>query len=202
MTRLHDTVSLPQPRLDSECSVEHALRMRRTLRQFSQTALTLADIAQLLWAAQGITSAEGFRAAPSAGALYPLELYLVSGNVQGLGAGIYKYVPAGHALTRTTSQDIRRQLAEAAYGQDWIEQSAAIVGFSAIERRTTGKYGSRGIRYVHIEVGHAAQNVALQATCLGLGAAVVGAFDDDRVARIMDLPKDEQVRYLMPVGRP
>lgn len=195
------TVPLPPPRLDSSCSVERALHTRRTTREFSNQAITLGELSQLLWAAQGITSPEGFRTAPSAGALYPLEVSLTAGNVEGLGAGIYRYVPETHRLTRTASGDVRSPLASAALGQDWFEASAAVLVFATVEQRTTRKYGTRGGRYIHIEVGHAAQNVALQAVCLGLATAVVGAFDDTRVGELMKLPPGEQPLYLMPVGR-
>lgn len=196
------TVSLPSPRLESGCSVERALHARRTIREFRDQAITLGELSQLLWAAQGVTSPGGFRTAPSAGALYPLEVSLVVGNVEGLGAGIYRYAPETHQLTQAASGDVRSSLASAALRQDWFEASAAVLVFAAVEQRTTRKYGTRGIRYVHIEVGHAAQNVALQAVCLGLATAVVGAFDDARVGQLMKLPPGEQPLYLMPVGRP
>ncbi len=197
-----EAISLPAPRADSDRSLERTLRERRSVRDFRPAALKLAEVSQLLWAAQGITSREGFRTAPSAGALYPLEVYLVVGRVEGLGAGVYLYRPHGHKLLPVGAGDRRDALAAAAYGQQWVEDGAAVLVFSAVERRTTRKYGSRGVRYVHIEVGHAAQNAFLQAVALGLAAAVVGAFDDARVHDLIDMGEDEQPLYLMPVGRP
>lgn len=201
MTEAAATLSLPPPRLDSTYSLERALKERRTIRAFSQQPLTLPEVSQLLWAAQGITGTGGLRTAPSAGALYPLEVYLVVGQVQGLAAGIYKYRPDGHMLIRWVPEDKRAELAAAAFGQSWLQHSAAIIVFSAVETRTTGKYGDRGIRYIAMEVGHAGQNILLQAVALGLGAAVVGAFDDQRVDRLMNLPKQERTLYLLPIGR-
>ena len=200
-TRSTDRISLPAPRQDSGFSLERALHERRSVREFSKAALTQEEVSQLLWAAQGITSREGLRTAPSAGALYPLELYLAAGNVQNLDPGIYKYVPAGHKLKKIMAGDQRRELA-AALSQDCVANAAAVLVFTAVERRTTRKYGSRGVRYMHIEVGHAAQNVFLQATALGLGAVVVGAFDDDRLRETLKLPEGEAPLYLMPLGRP
>ena len=201
-TRSTDRISLPVPRLDSGFSLERALHERRSVREFGKAALTQEEVSQLLWAAQGITSRDDLRTAPSAGALYPLELYLAAGNVQNLDPGIYKYVPAGHKLKKIIAGDQRRELAAAALSQDCVANAAAVLVFTAVEQRTTRKYGSRGVRYMHIEVGHAAQNVFLQATALGLGAVVVGAFDDDRLRVTLKLPEGEVPLYLMPLGRP
>lgn len=194
------TVTLPAPRLDGGVSLEHALAERRSMREFARGALSLAQVAQLLWAAQGVTYRDGARTAPSAGALYPLDLYLVAGEVRDLAPGVYRYVPGRHQLEPVAAGDVRRGLGAAALAQECVAEGAAVFVFTAVERRTTRKYGPRGVRYVHIEVGHAAQNLALQATALGLGSVTVGAFDDDAVARLLDLPKGEAPLYLMPVG--
>jgi SagB-type dehydrogenase family enzyme len=196
-----DSINLPEPRLESDFSVEQAIQNRRSVRKFSKKPLTLAEVSQLLWSAQGMTGDGGLRSAPSAGALYPLVIYLVAGNVTDLEPGIYQYSPGGHKLLRIKEGDSRKELSSAALKQHWMKDSAALLIFSAIEKKTTWKYRKRGIRYIHIEVGHSAQNVFLQAQSLGLGAAVVGAFDDSRVEKILDLPAGEQVLYLMPVGR-
>ncbi len=197
-----DSISLPAPRQDSDFSIERALRERRSVREFGKTALTQEEVSQLLWSAQGITSRDGLRTAPSAGALYPLELYLVAGAVQGLEPGIYKYAPSGHKLMKISAGDRRHKLAAAAHGQDCVADAAAVLVFTAVERRTARKYGSRGVRYVHIEIGHASQNVFLQATALGLRAVAVGAFEDDAVGELLHLPDGEAALYLMPLGRP
>lgn len=197
-----DAVSLPTPRHDSGFSLERALHERRSVRDFGRTALTREEISQLLWAAQGITDRGGLRAAPSAGALYPLELYLVVGTVRDLDPGVYGYIPAGHKLAKVVTGDRRRELALAAHDQDCVADAAAVLVFTAVERRTTRKYGGRGVRYMHIETGHAAQNVLLQATALGLGAVVVGAFDDNAVGELLHFPGGEAPVYLMPLGRP
>ena len=196
-----DMINLPEPRLESDYSIEQAIHNRRSVREFSNKPLSLAEVSQLLWSAQGMTDDKGLRSAPSAGALYPLVLYLVAGNVKDLNPGIYQYSPVGHQLRKMRDGDSRMDLARAALQQYWIQESAAVLIFSAIEKRTTRKYGQRGIRYIHIEVGHSAQNVFLQAQSLGLGAAVVGAFDDSRIGTILNMPAEEQVLYLMPLGR-
>lgn len=194
-------VKLPEPRYVSNTSIEKALLKRRSIRDYKDKPLTLSEVSQLLWAAQGITDPRGFRTAPSAGALYPLELYIVAGNVNDLLHGIYKYKPHGHELARVVEGDKRAELCNAALGQDWVGSGAVVIVFSAVYERTTAKYGERGIRYVHIEVGHAAQNVYLQAISLNLGTVVVGAFYNNEVKKIMNMRDEEQPLCIMPVGR-
>jgi len=195
------TIALPEPRYTGSTPVERALRERRSIRDYKDEPLTLAELSQLLWAAQGITDSRGYRTAPSAGALYPLELYVVVGNVTGLPAGVYKYRPRGHEVRRIAEGDKRSELSNAALGQASIRKGAAVLVFCAVYERTTAKYGERGVRYVHIEVGHAAQNVLLQAGALNLGAVVMGAFRDEDVKRVVRMEEDEQPLYVMPVGR-
>jgi SagB-type dehydrogenase family enzyme len=196
-----DALLLPPPRPASPVSVEEALASRRSVRHFADAPLTLADAAQLVWAAQGITHAEGLRTAPSAGALYPLEIYLVAGTVAAAPAGVYRYLPAHHRLERTVAGDLRRALAAAAFHQNWIAEAPAMIVIAAVVRRTRLKYGERGERYVPIEAGHAAQNVGLQAVALGLGATLVGAFADAEVKRLLGLTEEEPL-LLVPVGKP
>jgi SagB-type dehydrogenase family enzyme len=195
-------IALPEPRLEGEVSVEKALALRRSLREFAAEPLPLAAASQLLWAAQGITAPDGLRTAPSAGALYPLEVYLVAGSVSGVPAGVYRYAPRRHALIPIQRGDPREALAEATFRQDWIAEAPAIVVLAAVYQRTSRKYGERGARYVHIEAGHAAQNVYLQAGALGFGTTLVGAFDDEDLARVLGLPKRVEPIGLLPVGKP
>jgi len=162
-------LALPQPRTNSEISVEHCLLKRRSVRSFKNAALSLADISQLLWAAQGVAAEGHLGTAPSAGALYPLEVYLVAGNMDGLVPGGYHYRSGRQELVLAKAGDFRRELARAALGQDCVANGAAIILFAAVYARTRGKYGQRATRYVHIEAGHAAQNVCLQPPHLGLG---------------------------------
>jgi SagB-type dehydrogenase family enzyme len=196
-----EVIKLPEPRHDSDVSLEQSLLERRSVRDYSGQPLTLQEISQLTWAAQGLTDPRGFRTAPSAGGLYPLELYLVAGDVEDLPPGVYRYQPDGHQLVKTGDGDKRAGLAEAALEQEWVEEGAVDFVFTAVYERTTGKYGERGIRYVHMEAGHAAQNLCLQATALGLGAVTIGAFYDEQVSRLLNLPADEQPLYVIPVGR-
>lgn len=195
-----DSIDLPKPREDGALSVERALQQRRTVRSFKDAPLTMQQAAQLLWAAQGISGGDGLRTAPSAGALYPLETYLLAGKVTGLPSGIYRYEPERHRLLRVAAGDRRAELARAALGQSWMMQAPAIIAFGAVEARTTRKYGRRGIGYIYIEVGHAAQNALLQAQALELGAAVVGAFEDAPVVALFGMGREERPLYLVPVG--
>ncbi len=198
--RLH-LITLPEPHYEGQRSIESVLHRRRSVRSFTDAPLTMAEVSQLVWAAQAITHADGLRTAPSAGALYPLTVYLVVGNVQALSQGIYTYQPQKHALLRVIAGDKRAELSAAALEQSWVQESAVVMVLSAIYERTTTRYGERGRRYVHMEVGHAAQNIQLQAVSLNLGSVVVGAFDDRKVQRIMQLTTREVPLSLMPVGR-
>ena len=201
MTRSPEFTSLPEPVTSGEKSLEALLQQRRSVREYQEAALDLSTIGQLLWAAQGITDLQGFRTAPSAGALYPLELYVVAGNVDGLPPGVYHYHPDKHRLQQTEAGDLRHMLSRAALAQPWVKAAAAVVVVTAVYGRTTRKYGERGVRYVHMEVGHAAQNLFLQAEAIGLAAVVVGAFEDDAVATVLKLPTNMQPLMLIPVAR-
>ena len=196
-----NAITLPKPQYDSEVSLEQSLLERRSIRKYTGEPVTLQELSQLLWAAQGITDPRGFRTAPSAGALYPLEVYVVAGDVENLVAGIYKYDPDEHDLVPVLDGDKRSELAYAALAQSFVKEGALALVFTAVYERTKVKYGERGIRYVHMEAGHAAQNVCLQAIALGLGAVTVGAFHDEQVAELLNLPDDEQPLYIIPVGR-
>lgn len=196
-----ETIRLPEPRYDSDTSVEGALLKRRSIRNFRDESLTLAEISQLLWAAQGVTRGTGYRTAPSAGALFPLEVYLVAGKVNRLSPGVYWYRPGRHELDKTQDEDKRGALSRASLGQGSVRNAAVVLVFSAVYRRVTSKYGERGIRYTHIEVGHAAQNVCLEAISLGLGSVMIGAFRDEEVKSVMKLGADEDPLYIIPVGR-
>lgn len=196
-----ERIALPAPRRDGGVALARALTERRSVRSFSAAALTREEISQVLWAAQGVSGASGMRTAPSAGALYPLEVYVVVGNARELAAGTYRYEPARHRLARHAPQDRRAALARASHQQDWIAAGAAVLVLAAVETRTTRKYAERGVRYVHVEAGHAAQNVLLQATALGLGATVVGAFDDAEVRKVLALRKGAQPLLLIPIGK-
>ena len=196
----HKRISLPRPRDQSLTSIEQALSRRRSVRDFRDRPLVLSELSQLLWAAQGITHRSGYRAAPSAGALYPLDVYVLAGNIAGIDVGTYKYLPAEHSVLHDTSGDKRMALRHAALDQPAVSGAAAVFVFCAMYGRTTEKYGKRGIRYAHMEAGHVAQNVYLQAVSLKLGTVVLGAFDDEQVKKVLTL-REEQPLYLMPVGK-
>jgi SagB-type dehydrogenase family enzyme len=191
-----EEIQLPEPTYRGEVSLEETLLRRRSVREFSREPLAWDVISQLLWAAQGITDAQGRRTAPSAGARFPLELYLV------ISEGLYHYDPDEHALLRLRSGDLRREIHAAALDQEFLLQAPATLVFAAVFARTTRRYGSeRGPRYIYLDVGHAAQNVLLQAVALDLGAVPVGAFDDDRLHQVLGLPEDHEPLYMVPVGK-
>jgi SagB-type dehydrogenase family enzyme len=191
------TTPLPPPILEGETSLEEALARRRSVRDFDDTPLTAAELGQLLWAAQGLTHERGFRTAPSAGALYPLELYLVTAE------GVFHYQPRGHQLSAVRGDDLRVALYEAALRQEAVLQAPAVFVVTAVYARTEQKYGAvRSPRYVHLEAGHAAQNLLLEAVALGLGAVPIGAFYDEQVQQVLGLPADHEPLYLIPAGHP
>jgi len=189
--------ALPQPQTNGKMSLEQALQKRRSVREFLGGDLTLEQISQLCWAAQGITDPKrGYRTCPSAGALYPLELYVVTRQ------GVSHYVPQGHKLKEHLAGDLRTELANASLHQPCVARGSATFVIAAVTSRTAARYGRRAERYVLLEAGHAAQNLLLQATALGLGAVPVGAFEDDKIAELLKLPEGCQPVYLVPVGPP
>lgn len=205
-----DLVPLSAPRKDSEVSLEEAIARRRSRRDFTNEPLTLEQLGQILWAAQGITDKKtGFRTAPSAGALYPLEIYVVVKEegeglegVEGLEGGVYHYRPEEHALELHLRKDVHQDFVAACLGQGACEQAPVSLVVAAVYERMTGKYGERGRRYVDNEVGHVGQNIYLQTESLGLGAVVIGAFIDEEVSRVLNLPSSHKPLYIMPLGRP
>jgi SagB-type dehydrogenase family enzyme len=189
---------LPEPCRDGKISFEAAVQGRRSRRSFKDRAITQQQLGQLLWSAQGQTDSRGLKAVPSAGATFPLEIYAVVGNVEGLEPGIYRYAGADHSLEPAGQGDIRRELASSALGQQFIARAPATIVLAADYGRTAGRYGRRAQRYVHMEVGHAGQNVYLQCEALGLGTCAIGAFDDEGVKEVLGIR--EEPLYLLPVG--
>lgn len=189
-------IQLPAPRTEGDISVEEAIAQRRSVRAFTGVALTLEELSQLLWAAQGVTATWGGRTAPSAGALYPLEVYAATPD------GLIHYVPEGHRARTAATADLRAQLSEAAGGQAAVADAAVVLVITAVPARTEARYGERADRYVQLEAGHVAQNVLLEAMALGLGGVPIGAFSDEDVGRVLALPSGEVPLYLLPVGHP
>lgn len=191
-----EEMALPEPRLKGEMSLEETLAQRRSVRSFTEEQLTMEEISQLLWAAQGITALWGGRTAPSAGALYPLEVYVATAN------GLYHYMPQEHKVISESQDDLRLKLWEAGLKQDAIREAPAVFVITAVYERTAKKYGDRAERYVKLEAGHACQNILLQAVALDLGAVPIGAFYDDQVQATLSLSTDREPLYLIPVGHP
>lgn len=194
-------ISLPEYGPKDDGGFARLLHERRSVRSFAPGALTIEEVAKVLFAAQGVTRHGRYRTVPSAGALYPLEVYLVAGQVQGFAPGVYKYLPESHALRFIQPGDHRTELAKVALGQSWIARAQAVVVISAVYERVMGKYGSRGEQYVHMEAGAAAQSLSLQAAALDLGTTLVGAFDEDEVQRILGDPGDETPLLVLPLGK-
>ncbi len=204
-------IALPEPKRDGACSVEKALQERRSVREYAKDPLTLADVSQLLWSAYGISQKidnappflrGGLKTAPSAGALYPLEVYLVAGEVTGLPAGVYLYTPENHSLVKVQEGDVRAALCKACLGQGMVKQAPVSLVYSAVYERTTKKYGNRGKeRYVCMDLGHSGENVYLQATAMGMGTCAIGAFSDLQLRLVVNMTRAEAPLYVMPVGK-
>jgi SagB-type dehydrogenase family enzyme len=204
-------IALPAPRLDGAVSVEAALKNRRSIRTYADKPLTIAEVSQLLWAAYGITKPMpdgpafvrgGFRTAPSAGARYPLDLYLVALNVEGLPPGVYWYRSETHELVRVIEGDTRKELGAAAFDQMMFKTAAAAIVYSAVFERNTSKYGRRGReRYVSMDLGHSAENVYLEAYALKIGTCAVGAFTDLWLKKAVGMTRAEEPLYIMPLGK-
>jgi len=193
-------IKLPNPRLDGETSVEQALKSRRSRRTYKKDSLKLSELSQILWAAYGQTSPNGGKTSPSAGAKYPLDIYVFTRDVENLSAGLYVYDSAKHSLKQLGAGDYSKRLSEAALSQKMIEEAQATVVLVSVYDRITSRYGQRGVMYAHMEAGHVGQNIYLQAEALGLGTVAVGAFNPDKVSELLAQSVGEPV-YLFPVGK-
>ncbi len=206
----NNEVMLPLPKELTKISIEKAILLRRSIRDYKKEPIPIEKLSMILWSAQGITNPQlRFRAAPSAGATYPLEIYLVVGNNglvlsnnSYLPAGIYKYNVLRHSIILLKRGDHREDLAKEALNQKWVRKAPISIVICGVYERTTSRYGERGIRYVHIEVGHVGQNIYLMSTALGLGTVAVGAFHDNGVARVISAEPNEHPLYIMPIGIP
>ncbi len=194
-------IKLPPP-LKIETPLLIAIEKRRSRRRWLNKPLELEKLSTILWSAQGITDTHyGFRAAPSAGATYPLEIYIVASNVTSIESGIYHYNPLEHALEVVRLGNYSKELENACLNQKWVGSAPANIVITAVYARTTRYYGERGYIYVHIEVGHVGQNIYLTAEALGLGTVAVGAFYNDRIAKLLGV-RGEEPLYVMPIGYP
>jgi SagB-type dehydrogenase family enzyme len=197
-------IKLPSPITRGKLSLEQAILKRRSVRRFTDEPLSLEQLSQLLWSAQGTTGTGVGRAAPSAGATYPLEIFIVVSEhgIENLAAGIYHYDVENHSLSLHQTGDLRQKLADTALGQSFIAKCPVDMVICAIHPRTAYRYGRRGERYIHMEVGHVGQNVSLQAVALGLGAVMVGAFEDEEVRKVLKLEEQIKPLYIIPMGKP
>jgi len=194
---MNKIIPLPEPKLTGSASLEELLANRRSIRQFTNKALDNTQIAQLVWAGQGITDKNsGKRTAPSAGALYPLQLYIATAE------GLFIYYPSKHALKQIDYIDLRKDLSVAAFGQAAISCAPCVIIITGIADILAVKYGDRANRYMLLEAGHAAQNILLQATAMQLGAVPIGAFSDEKVHKICRMPKNTEPLYIIPIGHP
>lgn len=196
-------ILLPQPKLKGNVSVEEAIKNRRCIRRFRNIELSEEQISQILWAAYGITDNGIYlKAVPSAGALYPCDIFAVVGEVKNIKPGVYQYFPQEHGLEKILDGDRRTYLAKAALGQNFIAEASLNIVITAEYNRIKIKYGNRGVRYTHIEVGHIGENIFLQAISLGLATVAVGAFYDIKIQEVLNLPKIYEPLYIMPIGYP
>jgi SagB-type dehydrogenase family enzyme len=205
-------IKLPSPQLKGKVSLEETILRRRAVRRYRREPLDLSQLSQILWSAQGITGTREFRAAPSAGATYPLEVFVVVGR-QGvitrelkqppeeLQAGIYHYEADSHSLSLHKPADLRPDLARATLDQEFIIDAPVDIVICALYHRTSYRYGRRGERYVHIEVGHVGENIHLQAVALGLATVEVGAFHDEEVSKVLGVEEQIMPLYIMPLGK-
>ena len=196
-------MKLPLPSAKGTVSVEQAINQRRTVRKFASRPLDVHQLSQLVWSAQGITEKNGFkRATPSAGALYPMDIYVVVGHnsVAQMEAGVYQYDPKGHMLSLVVKSDLRELVARAALSQMWIARAPLSVVITAEFKRITVKYKKRGVIYAVIEAGHMGQNLFLQAEALGLKAGIVGAFHEKELIEAIRIPPSHEPLLVMPIG--
>lgn len=200
---------LPPPHTSAgDKRVGRAIADRRSRREFGPDPLSAGELGQLLWAAQGITERHptdvDFRAAPSAGATYPLEVFVVIGEpgVTGFEAGIFQYDPQAHGVDQLEEGSYLSELATIAIDQDWVEAAALAIVITGIDERTTQRYGSRGRRrYVPMEAGHVGENIYLQCESLGLSTVAIGAFRDSALRDLLDVPDSHRPLYIYPVGK-
>lgn len=193
-------IKLPGPKVIGWSRIEELIEARRSVRRYTDREMSDSIISRILWAVQGISSDYGLRTSPSAGALYPLEIHLVAGEGSGLEPGTYRYVPEEHTLVQEIAGDMREKLSKAALSQPMVKNAFVSIVISAVYPRITSKYGKRGIRYAHMEAGHAAQNVYLLGVELGIGTCAVGAFDDEEVRKVLKMPVNEDPLYILPLG--
>ena len=195
-------ISLPEPDRKGNVPLEETIEERRSVREYHEDAPGLDEIGQIAWAAQGITDpARNFRAAPSAGATFPVEIYLLTSNMEDLENGLYHYDPVEHKLLKRSAGDLRQELSAAALRQEAITNAPVVMVVSGVLRRTEQRYGDRALRYLHMEAGHVSQNVYLQAVALDIGTVAIGAFSDEEVRDVLDLDPGEHPLYIMPLGR-
>lgn len=193
----HKIVQLTEPKLKGQVSLEEALAKQRSVRQFTGEPLKLAEIGQLAWAGQGIIEPQkGLRTAPSAAAIYPIELYFATQN------GLFVYQPQGHGLEQIFEQDIRGILAATTSMQDTAIKAGCDIIVAGSARRLSAQFREDARKYMLLEAGHIAQNIQLQAVCLDLGSVTIGSFNTKDVSKICKLPKELEPIYIICVGYP
>ena len=193
------SIELPPPSKEGGISVEEAISKRRSIRRYSKEPLILREISQILWSASGVTSTTGYRAAPSAGATYPIEIYILIINAEDINPGLYQYNYNNHSINFYRNIESLKPFVSAALGQDFVSEASINIIISAEFSRTTMIYGNRGYRYVWMEAGHIAENIHLQAESLGLGTVIIGAFYDDKIKRFLNIK--EEPLCIMPIGK-
>lgn len=194
-----ETIKLPEP--DTSTPLFQLLTKRRSIRKFRKEPLKVEELSRILWATYGLVDKKR-RVVPSAGATYPVEVFVVIKNVEGLRPGIYKYSEQDNSLILVKEGDYSRELARACLDQSWVREAPVNIVITAVPERTTGWYGERGFRYIYMEAGHIGQNIYLTSAETGLGTVAIGAFSDKEVAELLGLGRNYMVLYIFPVGRP
>ncbi|MCX7944897.1 MAG: SagB/ThcOx family dehydrogenase [Deltaproteobacteria bacterium] len=194
-------IKLPQYNTTGKISIEETLKKRRSVRKFTDASISIEEISQLLWAAYGLTTSDGRKTTPSAGATYPLEIYIAVRKADKLKPGLYRYLPESHSLKLIKEGDILSQVSDTTYQPEMCKDAPIHIIITAVIERTTSVYGQRGIRYIHMEAGHSAQNISLQGVALNIGSVLVGAFDDEKLLRVLELGKGEIPLYIIPMGK-
>jgi SagB-type dehydrogenase family enzyme len=196
-----ENIKLPAPRSDGGMPLEAAMAKRRSVREFKPESISIRELSQLLWAAQGVTGPKGQRTAPSAMAKYPLSIYIVPARVDGLAPGLYRYKADGHEL-ETVGPDKRAAVLETVPKQTALQQAAVVFIVAMNYQKSAQNVTEQTRRYVHMETGLAAQNLLLEAVALKLGSVVVGGINAEAVRKAANLPEAEEVMCALPVGRP
>ena len=192
--------NLPEPNLQSNFSLEQALKQRRSRRDFSDNPISLNQLSQVLWAAYGITKEPIYKTAPSAGAIYPMTIYVSTCKVKNMENGFYRYIPETHSLKLIDDNNYKKIIYKLGYRQNCLKNPAFTILMAANFNKIENRYGNKAKRYTFMEAGHISQNIYLQVESLGLGTVAVGAFNEASMNKNLPVKAEENIIYIMPIG--